>query len=783
MQRFNARLKLFSSLMPVVFLVFSIYSVPVYSQKPKLGLVLSGGGAKGIAHVGILKAMEKAGLRPDYIAGTSMGAIIGGLYSIGYSADQIESIIRSINWEEILSNNIPMNYISYEEKEYYNRFLIELPVESGRILLPMGLIEGQMLSEILNHYTWPAMEYKHFDELPIPFRCIATDVSTGQPIIFEKGSLAEALRASMAIPTAFSAVEIDSTIAVDGGVVDNFPADVLKQMGADIIIGMNVTLGFVHASEVTTMTGILLQMSMLSSNEKLPENIAMCDVYIQPDMSGYSNASFSKYDEIIKIGDEAAMKSMKQLDSLSALLGKFEISEGIKEFNFPVIIDEIEFSGNSLFNDNLISGKLGLTPGDTIYPHEIEEGVRTVYGINGFYKVEYRLRHADEHRMTLKIRMKEKPPVTMRTSFHFDNLFSAGIVLNFQFRDLLLKSSRTILAGDISSNPRFRFDHYKYIGSGKRKALNVRYDYFNEQLPVYNKGSKSDIQSNIENSLNVNFLTTQSLRSSYLVGATIEYKRFNSEFGNIFPNGIKYGDFNFVQLKAAFNRNTLNNQNYPTKGIESLAIFRAYIYNEYNVRYSDAFDSLVFTNMDDLFDQVYLTENEANERLKLNTPEYYGTFYVRALKFIHLSDQFQLNPFISGGLILANDSVNMIFDRFNIGGNQQVKITDTRVLGLNYAEYRLENFALAGFMFQNVYKNFYLKYGANYLVYHEYVPITEPQNVDFENMIKNQSVLGYGVELTYKSFIGPITLGASSNVDDGYLRLYFALGYSFNYSD
>lgn len=736
-----------------------------------------------MAHIGILKAMEKAGLRPDYIAGTSMGAIIGGLYSIGYSADQIETIIRNLNWEEILSNNIPMNYISYEEKEYYNRFLIELPVESGRILLPMGLIEGQMLSEILNHYTWPAMKYRHFDELPIPFRCIATDVSTGQPIIFEQGSLAEALRASMAIPTAFSALQIDSTYVVDGGVVDNFPADVLKQMGADVIIGMNVTLGFVHASEVNTMTGILLQMSMLRSNEKLPDNIALCDVYIQPDMSGYSNASFSKYDEIIKIGDEAGMKSMKQLDSLSAIFGKSEGSNGLEEVTYPVKIDEIEFTGNSLFNDDLISGKLGLTAGDTIYPEEIEEGVRTVYGINGFYKVEYRLKHIDDQRMALKIRMKEKPPVTLRSSFHFDNLFSAGIVLNFQFRDLLLKSSRTILAGDISSNPRFRFDHYKYIGARKRKALNVRYDYFNEQLPVYNKGSKSDIQSNIENSLNVNFLTTQSLKNSYLIGANVEYNRFNSEFGNVFPTGIKYGDINFVQLKAAYNRNTLNNQNYPTKGIESLAIFRAYVHNEYKVRYADAIDSIIFNYNNDLDEQLYLTENEANERLKLNTPEYYGTFYLRALKFIHLNDYFQLNPFLTAGLTIANDSVNTIFDRFHVGGNQQVKITDTRVLGLNYAEYRLENFALAGLMIQNVYKNFYLKYGANYLVYHDYVPVSEPQNVDFENMINNQSVLGYGVELTYKSFIGPITLGASSNIDDGYLRLYFALGYSFNYSD
>ena len=172
-------------------------------KRKKIGLVLSGGGAKGIAHVGILKAMEEEGLRPDYIAGTSMGSIIGGLYAMGYSADQLDTIVRAIDWGLVLSNNIPLTYISYEEKEYYNRYLVELPIVEGKLKLPSGMIEGQSLSEVLTHYTWPAMKYQSFDDFPIPFRCIATDVSNGKEIVFKDGPLSEALRASMSIPTAF----------------------------------------------------------------------------------------------------------------------------------------------------------------------------------------------------------------------------------------------------------------------------------------------------------------------------------------------------------------------------------------------------------------------------------------------------------------------------------------------------------------------------------------------------------------------------------------------------
>jgi len=285
-------------------------------QRPKIGLVLSGGGAKGIAHIGILKAMEKEGIRPDFISGTSMGSIIGGLYALGYSADQLDTIIRQVDWGQVLSNNIPLEYIAYEEKEYYNRFLVELPFEKGKLKLPTGVLHGQMLGEMLARYTWPSKKYATFDDFPIPFRCVATDVSTGKEIVFSKGSLAKAMRASMAIPTAFTTVDLDTTLVVDGGVVNNFPVEELYKMGADIVIGVNVSHGFESAYDIKTMTGILLQIAMIPSSEKLDDQIKQCDIYIAPELEGYSTASFSSYKEILESGYVAGEKFRPEFKQL-----------------------------------------------------------------------------------------------------------------------------------------------------------------------------------------------------------------------------------------------------------------------------------------------------------------------------------------------------------------------------------------------------------------------------------------------------------------------------------
>ena len=772
-----------SFLILTIFLLFS----PIWAnsqnnsgERKKIGLVLSGGGAKGIAHVGIIKAMEEEGLRPDYITGTSMGSIIGGLYAMGYSADQLDTIVRAIDWGLVLSNNIPLTYISYEEKEYYNRYLVEFPIVEAKLKLPSGMIEGQTLSEVLTHYTWPAMKYHSFDDFPIPFRCIATDVSNGKEIVFKDGPLSEALRASMSIPTAFTAADLDTTLAVDGGVVNNFPVEELFKMGADIVIGVNVGDGFLPVEEIGSMTGILMQVAMIPSLERISEQIKMCDIYIKPDLKKNSTASFSAYAEILELGYIAGEKNRPEFKALAQQLN---IKPPEKEYvgipfePAPIEIGKINLNGNDLVTEALIISKLGIKVGDTVNREEIEEGVRRVYGINSFKKVIYQIEHNEANEYELTVKLREKPPATLKATVHYDNLFSAGIVLNLTLRNLLGKSSRTIIAGDISTNPKFRFDYLKYVGAKENIALNFRYDFTNEEIPTYSNGKAEDIQISNQQTFNLGFITTQSLKHSFYLGAAYQFNKERARFATILPEGIKHVNFNLFKINFSYAANQLNDRNYPTKGREILVIGESFLSSQYEAKFENGIDKVIIN-------ESLLTEAEVNDLvIKPLTPSIYGKIQVRYFEVIPITSRFQVIPGISTGVTLSLDTVKS-FDDFRIGGMQLVKITDNRFFGLNFAELRNQNFLKAGLFFQNVlFSSLYLKYGANLLLHHDHVPLNDINSFDFDELFSENSVLGYGIQATYKSPLGPVSIGLSRNTIDNYFRYYLGVGFSFNYSD
>jgi len=751
------------------------------TQRPKIGLVLSGGGAKGIAHIGILKAMEKEGIRPDYITGTSMGSIIGGLYALGYSADQLDTIIRQIDWGEVLSNNIQLQYVAYEEKEYYNRYLIELPFKEGKLKLPSGVIHSQMLGEMLARYCWPAKNYSSFDEFPIPFRCIATDVGTGKEIVFKDGSLAMALRASMAIPTAFTPVDLDSTLAVDGGVVNNFPVEEVIDMGADIVIGVSVGDGLKPAEELSGMTDILFQISMIPSLTRLKDQIEQCEIYIRPDLKDNGTASFSNYKEILELGDAAGEKVQPEFKLLAKNLGI--IADTVIEHPLlkpdSIYIGEISIIGNQLVSSRLISTKLQIEAGDKVSRDKIENGVRGVYGINSFEKVVYRLNPLPkDNTYRLTIKTIEKTPTILKGTVHYDNIFKMGVVMNLTLRNLLGKSSRTIIAGDISENPKLRVDYLKYIGLRQRIAVNFRYDYLNEKIPSYEAGLLKDVDVSYKHNFTLGFITTQSLRNSLLIGATYQLNTQKQKFSSIIPEGVKHGNFNTLKGELIFTANTFNDRNYPTKGRELSVGIQSFFYNDYKIVYDKGIDTVY---IDDI---LPLSENDFNNLIvDPLTPDIYGMVQFKFHSLYQLNKKFQIVPIFSSGVTLSTDSIGL-FQNFKLGGNQRVRYGDTRFIGLNYAEVNYENYALLGLFLQNVlFQKIYLKYGANLLLPYDYVPLNDLDQFDINTLIDDNSMLGYGVEATYKSFLGPISLGISRNSRDPYFRYYLAIGFSFNYSD
>jgi NTE family protein len=750
------------------------------ADRPKIGLVLSGGGAKGMAHVGILRYMEKAGIRPDYIVGTSMGSVVGGLYALGYSADELERIILGIDWDILITNRVGFNNIAFEEKEYYNRYLVELPVIDGKAALPSGLIHGQMLSETLHYYTWPANNIESFDDFPIPFRCITTDIKTGEGIVLKDGYLHDALRASIAIPTFFTPFDMDSTMVVDGGVVNNFPVDVVKQMGADIVIGVNVgDEDFLDPKDIGTFSGILMQIAMSKSYSRLRQNIEDSDIYIKPDLKNYSTGSFSKFREILELGDLAGQKHAQTFLDLADSLQVFIPTLGIGLEVDPIKINEIELKGNYLFSNVLIKSKLNIKEGEYVTRDELREAMSRVFGINGFYNVDYSLIKIEEDIYKLVIRTNEKPRSLLFASVHYDNQFSAGFLLNLTMRDVLGKSSRTILLSDISQNPKFRFDYYKYIGQQKKFAFNFKANYLNQQAPVYEEGIETDINVNKEGRLGVHILSTQSLKETFVLGGFFENNQSKSKFSISAPSDVKNAQRNFMGLRFMYYRNSLNDRNFATRGAEAI-VEPVYMFNNnYSINLNSGVDTL-FVGEDGDFG---IPANVLSGFIDQLTPKGYFAFYFKYIKFFPLNRNLQIIPTFSSGFTFSNESSFKIFDEFIAGGHQRVRFNDTRIWGLNYRELVVPNFAKLGLEFQYIpVNNIYLRTGANFVGYSEHVPLKGGEGSILSEM-QSSNVFGYGIDVTYKSILGPIIAGVGSNTSDRNVRFYLSIGFSFNYSD
>lgn len=751
------------------------------TDRPKIGLVLSGGGAKGMAHVGILRYMEKAGIRPDYIVGTSMGSVVGGLYALGYSADELEQIILNIDWDILITNRVGFNDIAFEEKEYYNRYLVELPVIEGKVSLPSGLIHGQMLSETLHYYTWPANNIESFDDFPIPFRCITTDVKTGEGIVLKGGYLHDALRASIAIPTFFTPFDMDSTMVVDGGVVNNFPVDVVKEMGADIVIGVNVgDEDFLDPKEIGTFSGILMQIAMSKSYSRLRQNIQDTDIYIKPDLKNYSTGSFSKFREILELGDLAGQKHAQRFKDLADSLGVFVETPGIGLEVEPITISDIDVSGNYLFSDVLIKSKLDIKEGETVSRRELREGMSRVFGINGFYNVDYSLIKIQDDEYRLVIRANEKPKSLLFASVHYDNQFSAGILLNLTMRDVLGKSSRSIILADISQNPKFRFDYYKYIGQQKQYALNMKLNYLNQEAPVYEEGKVTDINVNRESRVSAHIMSTQSLKETFVFGGFWENNQSKSRFNVATPSDIKNATRNFLGLRFMYYRNSLNDRNYATRGAEAIVEPVFMFNNNIKINLNAGVDTLFLGEGEGQFG---IPANQLPFFVDLLTPKGYFAFYFKYLKYFPLARNFQFMPTAATGLTLSNEGAFKVFDGFIAGGHQRIRFNDTRIWGLNYRELETPNFAKLGLELQFIpVTNIFLRTGANIVGYSGHVPLKGGEGTIISEMQSN-NIFGYGADITYKSILGPIVAGIGKNNSDKNLRAYFSIGFSFGYSD
>lgn len=373
------------------------FSYAQEKERPKIGLVLSGGGARGAAHVGVLKVLEENKIPVDMIAGTSFGAIVGGLYAAGYSADELETILRNIDWQETLSNSAPRRKKSFRRKQDDDGFLIKFKVgfEDGELKLPGGLITPNNLRLKLGDLVNSIADVKDFDDLKIPFRAVATDLENGNEVILKDGDLASAMVASMTVPALFPPVEYDGKLLVDGGVANNIPINVARDMGADIIIVVDISTPLLKRDEITSFASVLDQLTMLQSNKAAVAQIATMtdqDILIRPDLVDVGFVDFENAIAAVPKGYEAASNSLDKLQTIqmsSADWSSYISGRRVKQKEQP-IIDFVNINNKSDVADEIIRARIPIGPGDKLDPTILSEGLTELYGLDLFEEVNYR---------------------------------------------------------------------------------------------------------------------------------------------------------------------------------------------------------------------------------------------------------------------------------------------------------------------------------------------------------------------------------------------------------
>jgi len=721
-------------------------------DRPTVGVVLSGGGAKGFSHIGALKVLEEAGIPIDYIAGTSMGAIVGGLYAIGYDAHTIDSLVKEQNWRHLLSDDVNRENLPSSLKENRGGYILSLPYElkikegKGKVHLPPGMISGQNLYGLFQNLTIGYQDTMDFNHFPIPFACVAADSRSGKEVVLREGTLSEAMRASMAIPGMFSPVEKDSMLLIDGGIINNFPVDVVREMGADIVIGIIFPPDYKSIEKNRgTVIEVIDQLGLFIGEEKRKMNIADTDILITPDLHPYKMMDFenSAIDSIIQRGEQAAREKWEELTALKetlAITDSVDIREKIE--NPYITMDSLEirnirFEGLERIEEADMKKRLDLK-NNKITRKDLETFTSRIFASGLFTKVFYRL--DGESPFDLIFTVQEKDFNTLDLGIRFDTNDMAAILAHTPIRINSSQDSRLDASIRLSRNPYLILNYS--INSGVFYKGGISGKISRNEVKIYNRGESMYNLDFLRNSLNFNFSEFYLHNMKLHVGAEIDHFYFMSKL-RVNPEEEQNVDFklrNNVYVNYFFNGtyDNLNKSNFPTSG---------------------QYFSFKYALHTDNFYQM-------NGKAPLNI------FDMRFLKPIRLSDKLYITPELSARSIFnANDSIPLMYD--NIAGGQynghyvpqQIALQGTRgmellktTVGVAQTNVRYHFTPTRG-----IYANL------NFTMHHD----------ELLKLLAGQSFLGGSIGYFYNSIIGPITFELGYSSLSRFLYPFISAGYYF----
>ena len=764
------------------------------SSRPKVGLVLSGGGAKGAAHIGVLKYIEEAGIPIDYIAGTSMGSIVGGMYALGYTSDEILSIISEVDWDRLISDQVERKKISYERKYESRSQLLTIPFSVGtdkqelqsrsfKNSLPTGIVSGDNLINLFNSLSVGYSDPLDFNDLPTPFLCIATNVINGEADVLNKGVFSKSLRASMAIPVLFDPVKIDDILYADGGLVNNFPAEQCRAMGADYVIGVSMSPGLESDPEnLTSLFSQVKQLKEIITDKEFENYHKKCDIFISPDLKGVGMLSFDAESvaRVTESGYEAAATKEAEFKALKEKLLSTSVSQSpdsstakkaVNILRERVLISGIEMDGVEQDIEKWMRRRCTVKVGDHVCKEDIDNSVSIYYGTGNFDSITYTL-HEDSTNpdaYVLKFKFVENPPHDLGLGFRFDSqdmlsvLFHMGVNRNRMSGVKADVSAK--LGGNQWLNANLSYGHMLY------PRINIGYNFRNSELDTYDMD---------ELVMNMHFLQhkfrvylSENYSRTISIGAGLEAELLT-------PRKVMYLNHEAVDMDskpvntlgsfAYLHYDNLNKASFATRGVTGKINFnwKDMIFSS-NGTSPLGYGSVVFG----FEGYVPIVEN----RLVL-IPQLYGSILFGKGAVNGTTDSW--NPLFEGP-VPAYPAMNNV-----IGGAEMGRYIDQQLpfIGVNKISLAFNNVGIARLDIRTrVYKNHYVTGIVNYA----------RSSVDMNNFFKEKNELqwgdlynynasnwwGAGVRYSIDTKLGPLNFDVSSSNISKNVNLYFSIGHYF----
>ncbi|MEJ1239397.1 patatin-like phospholipase family protein [Chryseolinea sp. T2] len=732
----------------VVILLLAEFSL---AAQPKIGLTLSGGGAKGLAHIGILEALDSAGLRIDCITGTSMGSIVGSLYAAGYSGKDIEKIARELDWNVLFSGKPSMRTVNIDEKTEFDNYALEVPVQKGKFKIRGGIIEGQEIWLKFQELFLPIYDIKDFSRFSIPFRCVATDIATGKAVVLDQGELVTAIRASMAIPSVFTPIDYKDTKLVDGGIVRNFPVRDVKDMGAEYVIGVNLSQGLATADKLNSVLDILYQIGFYKDADDFEHEKQLCNVLIEPPLSDYSAASFASAQTIIDIGKETGKKYYpvfkKLADSLRSVYPNYKPIENRLPVVKQVAVDSIRILGLQHTTNRSFKNRLALEPGKSYDGIEVGHAIRRVYGSRNYNRIAYEWHpNPTKGHATLAFNVLERPQVYVKAGIHYHTFSDVALILGGEIKNFIFDRSKATVKMNVSENFRLLLEQNQLIG--KKDNANLIASFYHEtfNFPFYENFNQQYLYRSRTTNFDLRIQRTFGFSSAIGVGTTIENFRLKPK---IAADIAVQAENTYLESYLFYKHNTLNKRNFSTRGWRIDGRFGLV----YNQRPSP----------------IKVAEN--GELVETDTSlNAYPRLHFKAENFLPLSQRFTLLTQFNTAINFNSSSAYINF--WNIGGINDFVRNQIPFSGLK--EYMVNTHSVSVLMLGLQYqisRSLYATARINTAVY---------DFLNINNQFKSASFLNGGaLSIGYDSGIGPISVSAMYSAESNSVYGYVNVGFPF----